>query len=640
MMGTVGADADKSRSRHTNLPVRVMQPGDAGTDAEGMAPTLASMRRALVAIALTASGLAAGVPGGSGAAASTYQPYGCAGPSSNSQGADAVMAGDIVVSGFGTVHIGTGAIDWSMNPYHSSSFRRTFFGLAWLQELLGPYQKYGPGAHPEYLARAKSIIDDFAAHNPPDGGVDPADSWSPMYAATREAQIACVGELEGSPLSSLQPTGTWLANSAHDPGDWNQGVVYNLGLLAAGCDTDNGTWVSHAVSRLSSLATSTIDSQGAMHEQAPGYGALLGHVFVQAQMHLNNCTGGDPTAISSRLPLLYQFLGWSTAPTGLLDQLGDTYALSPPAPPVYPEAAGTASEWAATKGASGAHPSPNYAVYSSGWGFGRSTWDPFASSSYYSLRWGAARAFHGHNDHDSLDFYAAGNPLLVDSGFDGYTSGTFRDYLRSPLAHNVLVVPGLAFNPDVGTSLAWQQQGTNWQSYRLVDKAYGGRTRTRVVMVQPSAPFAVVLDTASRGSTGPFQQLWHLPIGAKTATYSTSGIATTANGRESLHIVQLSVAGHSVPRSSVHVVKGATSPYQGWVSTASGKRVAAPVFELARSGTSAAIATVLVAAAPSVAVHVSSVRGSDGWYTISIAIGAAHYSVRMTTASGGQIVGA
>jgi hypothetical protein len=599
------------------------------------------LARGLAAAGVSAAmlgGLVAGLGAAQPASASTYRPYGCAGPSNSADQANRVMAGDIIVSGFGTVHIGTGAINWSQNPYHSTSFRRTFFGLAWLQELLGPYQNYS-STHPEWLARAKAIVDDFAAHNPAGGGVDPADSWSPMYAATRAAQIACVGELDGSVLASLRTTGTWLANSAHDPGDWNQGVVYNLGLLAAGCDTNNGTWVSHATSRLSSLASSTIDSQGAIHEQAPGYGALLGHVFVQAQTHLTNCTGSSPSAIMDRLPRLFTFLGWATGPDGTLDQLGDTYKLAPPASPVYPEAAGTASEWAATRGASGSHPGADYAVYSAGYAFGRSSWDPFGSSSYYTLRWGAARAFHGHNDHDSLNLDAAGTPLLVDSGFEGYTAGAYRDFLRSPQAHNVLVVPGLAFNPDVGTSLAWQKETADWQAYRLVDKAYGGRTRTRVALVAPAAAFAVVLDTASRGTTGPFQQLWHLPVGATTATYSTSAIATSANGRQRLHVVQLSLAGHTVPRGSVHVVKGATSPYQGWVSTASGRKVAAPVFQLTRSGTSAAIATVLVAAAPSTAVHVSSVRGSDGWYTISIAIGSSHYTVRMTTASGGEILG-
>jgi hypothetical protein len=535
------------------------------------------------------------------ALATTYGAFGCSSSTGSVTAAEQLMEGWVVERGYPKVYIGTGAINWSMDPFHTTAWRRPFLSLDWLFNLTNTYRRYP--THPEWLARARAIVDDFAAHHPVNGGPWAADVWNAMYTGIRAQQVACLQELSGRSVPSLVTYGRWLSDPSRDPGDNNQGLSYALGLLAAGCDSQNSTWVNAASNRLSQLVTTAVDGEGAVREQSPGYGVNDATLLVSTQGHLRSCVGAAPSAIDSRLANLLTFLAWSTGPRGLLTQLGDTTAAPPPVPPHFPFAAGTASEYAATRGAAGTAPDSTYAVYRGGYVFGRSTWDPFTAATYYSLRFGPARVDHGHNDHQQLTLTAFGHDLLVDSGFNGYSPADYREFLRGPTAHNVVTLPGVAFNPSAATTLTPGPAAATWQSWTVADTAYGGKTRARSVLVDTAHALAVVRDTASRATVGPITQLWHLPIGTHAvAGWNGNALATTADGRVSVHFIQLPFAGRAVPRDSASVVVGRTSPYQGWVSTGLGKKAKAPVVIMRRDVRTAHMLTVIVATPPDTTV--------------------------------------
>ncbi|MDQ1684920.1 MAG: hypothetical protein QOC82_1657 [Frankiaceae bacterium] len=593
----------------------------------------------VVAITTLGSVMQLGI-GATVAQASPLGPFSCMPPNGLSTGdetkADRLMAGYLTIPGFREVHIGTGPTwNWGANPFNNVAWQKYYTSLKWVELLTIWYQRH-PDRHPNYLVRAKQIAADFAAHNPPGGGPAGATAWTGMYAGQRATVYSCLHSIDSSygasPLTSM---GSWLANSTHDPGDWNQGVDFNIGLLAAGCVVGNSTWATHARDRLLSMANTTIDSQGAIGEQAPGYGPYLWARLGLAADKIGECLGGtNNSGIESQRAKLLDFLAWSTEPDGVISEIGDSFRQAPPSAPGSPDAAGSSSQWAATNGASGTHPSVLHALFSkAGYAFGRSSWSPFSNASYYSLRYGPGWAYHGHQDHQQLTMSAYGEEVIVDSGHYGYVSGSYRDYLVSPMGHSVLAMPGVAFNRYSPTTLAKSNVANDaWQYYEVSDTAYGGKSRTRDVLVSLDTPFAVVYDRATRATRGLIEELWHLPYGMKISRLTRSAaIGTTADGRVDLHVIQVALPGQVLPAGATAVVTGRTSPsYLGWVSHKDGQRLAAPVVTMGRSTTVAGIFSVLVPAPHGVPAGATVSRDSTGHTIVTITVGSVRHVVAMT----------
>jgi len=590
----------------------------------------------VVAVATLGSVVQLGV-GATVAEATPLGPFSCLPANGLSTGdetkADRLMAGYLTIPGFREVYIGTGpAWNWGLNPFSSQVWQKYYTSLKWVELLTMWYQRH-PSSHPTYLPRAKAIASDFAAHNPPGGGPAGALAWTGMYAGQRATVYSCINSIDSTyGVGPLTTMGAWLANSTHDPGDWNQGVDYNIGLLAAGCVVGNATWADHARDRLISMATTTIDSQGAVGEQAPGYGGYVWARFGIAADKIEECLGtSDTTVIQSQRAKLLNFLAWSTDPDGVVSEIGDTERAAPPS---LGDAVGSWSQWAATLGAAGTHPSALNALYGKGgWAFGRSSWDPFANASFYSLRFGPGRAFHGHNDHQQLTMSAYGEEVIVDSGHYGYTAGSYRDYLVSPMGHSVLAMPGVKFNAAAATKLSNSNVANSaWQYYQMTDTAYGGRTRTRNILVSLDTPFAVIYDRASRATRGVIQELWHLPYGMKIDRLTRSrAVTTTPDGKVDLYLIQVALPGQTLPAGATAVVKGRTSPsYLGWVSHKDGQRLAAPVVTMGRSTTVAGIFSVLVAAPHGVKAGATVTRDTTGHTIVTVIVGTKKHVVAMT----------
>jgi len=383
------------------------------------------------------------------------------------------------------------------------------------------------------------------------------------------------------------------------------------------------------------MATTTIDSEGAIGEQAPGYGPYLWARLGLAADKIGECLGSSNNAtIESQRAKLLNFLAWSSEPDGNISEIGDSFRQQPPSTPGSPEAAGTSSEWVASDGTSGTHPSVLKVLYGkAGYAFGRSSWDPFSVSSYYTLRFGPGWAFHGHQDHQQLTMSAYGEELIVDSGHYGYTAGAYRDYLVSPEAHSVLAMPGVSYNRYSATTLTKSNVAQDpWQYYETSDTAYGGKTRTRDVLVSLDTPFAVVYDRASRATRGLIEELWHLPAGMKIDRLTRSrAVATTADGKVDLYVIQVALPGQVLPAGATAVVTGRTSPsYLGWVSHTSGQRLAAPVVTMGRSTTVAGIFSVLVPAPHGVAAGATVTRDSSGHTIVTVTVGSVQHVVSMT----------
>lgn len=585
------------------------------------------------------------------AAASPLGAFSCMPPSGLAQdaspGSDSrarrLYDGYLTLPGYREVYIGKGAINWGMNPFNSDTWTKYFLSLKWLESFTKWYQRHPTNTeYQSWLTRARAIAVDFNSKNPPDGGPNPASAWSAMYVGQRATVYSCLYDLSSSAtkptMGSILSTryGPWLANSKHAPTGWNQGLDPAIGLLAAGCVTGNSSWADTASSRLGSLSTGTIDAQGAVNEQSNGYGNYLWQRFGDAQAKLQECGRPVPSTIASRRQLLSDFLAWSTSPTGKMIQIGDTY----PAAPLGDS--GSAADYAATQGASGTAPTSLVKNYSAGYVFGRSSWSNFSNSAFYSFRYGPGRQFHGHDDKGQITLSAYGDDVLTEGGHVGYAENAFRDWIRSPFAHNVMTAPGLAFDRYATDPITRQGAGSDWQWFETKDtgwysastRVHEPRTRGALLSMEASLPFAVVWDRMHRSSPGSLQQLWHLPIGTSVSVSGRSKAVGTLPSGTRVTLFQIPVDA-PLPAGALQVQSGATNPIQGWVATGDNKKYAAPTLVMSRATRSASVLTVVVPSPAGTTPTISATKGSDGAFTITISLNGVTRVVRAS--SGGSM---
>jgi len=540
-----------------------------------------------------------------------------------------IMAGRLTIAPFPAVTIDphrNGTVNWKMNPYHDPTWMLDFQWGEWIEALVEAYLAGGPNAN-AYRARAQALLTGWLKNVP-------VQDKNPLTA------ICSAQAFPGQAWIHDQIPVLLDYYASHWQGAYNHGLSQDLILLRAGCaypaSAWNGQppqWKNTARAQMTGSFEPNqygpaVDAQGAVNEQATGYANFTFGLWTEAEQELARCGDPMPGWIRSRIAKMPMFLALATQPDGKLVQIGDTYVISPR------DRAGTPLQFAATMGAAGTPPAERIGVYAAGYVLGRSGWGTrlsFGKQSFYSLRFGPGREIHGHDDHMGLTYYARGRNLIVDSGHDGYANNPYRQYLISPEAASVLVMPGERFSPAAPTSLIRQAADAAGQFFELSDTAFGGHPRYRSVYVSQRPDFVLVYDRASGARS--YQQLWHLDPGLTVTRVATSYAIATAPGTQ-LEIRQIPLPGQVLPAGSTRVVRGQTKPYQGWVSRADLQRLPAPVVTMTRAGPSAAMLTLIAPSSPGAVITASITRGTGGVYRLSLRIGRSHLSY-LVSATGG-----
>jgi hypothetical protein len=574
---------------------------------------------ASAASAGAASARAVSAGAGSRSAAASGDAKACGPlPSFPAGTANQIMAGRLAIAPFPAVTFDPnrdGNIDWAQDPFGDPTWVVDFQDGQWIEALVEAYLAGGPNAA-AYQDRAKALLLGWLSQVPP--------------VNQQPDTLICSAEaFPGQAWIQDQIPTVLNYQAAHWEGAYNHGLKQDLQLLTAGCAypaQDFGgqaeTWRQIARQQMidsfePNQYGPVLDAQGVTNEQSTGYDNFNMGLWDTAEADLSACGLSLPGWISARIAQMPDFLAMATQPNGNLVQIGDTYVISPRDRP------GTPLEYAATKGQAGRPPAQRIAVYQAGYVFGRSGWSPFADQSFYSLRFGPGTQIHGHADHMGLTYYARGRNLIVDAGHYGYAQTSYREYLLSPEAASDLVMPGVPFNSSASTQLIHQAIGADGQFFEFGDTAFGGNPRYRSVYVDQDPDLVLVFDRASGGGT--YQQLWHLDPGLTVTTVTRSYAVATAPGTE-LKIQQIPLPGQQIPAGSTQVVRGQVNPYQGWVSHAQLQRIPAPVVTMTRSGSSAAILTLIAPAAPGTAISASTGQGPHGWYQVRVQIGSSQLS--------------
>ncbi len=542
----------------------------------------------------------------------------------NLNDADDLLAGKVRVSSSVTVQIGSGNVDWTRTSLSDQS-ARSLYSLKWVEELVREHRRTGQR---KYLDRAVAITTDFVADNPPNGGPDPTDAWYPMFAGQRATTIACVAAVSNNAAlhQALRSHASWLSGQADGLAAWNQAIDPYLGLLRGGCDLNVPAWRNQALSGFERIIKGMIDKQGALMEQAPGYGRFVWERWGTVVGELEACGLNPPAEIARRRDALLTWLGWMSRPDGTLAHIGDSkYGTEPPTEP------GSLTEYTMSNGSAGTAPNSMVRVFDNGYVVGRSSWSNFEDSTYWTLRFGPGRIHHGHEDHTSVTFWVDGREVLIDSGHVGYTDRTYQTAMQSQESHNVLTLPNVEYRIRRDTELTRSSDGDGWRFDEVSDDVYARQNRqvidaprVRGVLMLPDDGVMVVRDRASQLESGPFDQLWHLVPGANVHTTMRNGVvARHPSGQVDIHVLQVPLPNQDVPRSSTQVIEGSTDPVLGWASGANG-RTSAPVVRMRRTGTTADMVTVITTTPVGGSVTAST-RFVDGGAVVALNVdGEAH----------------
>ncbi|GLW06119.1 hypothetical protein Misp01_12490 [Microtetraspora sp. NBRC 13810] len=462
-----------------------------------------------------------------------------------------IMSGQLSFLGLPAVKVPKN-VNWRWSPYKNRSWDMVFHSLRWMGRLVADYEVNGDAA---YLARATEIAKDWVQDNPRGGRNTAPDAWAEHPIALRAPALVCLSKHVSADW--LTRTMSEHARMLSDPKLYekghNHGIDQDIALLGIGCRYNRDEWSDLAVRRLTETVRLDVDSQGALREQAPRYALYVHERLAVAIANLKSCDRKVPAEISRRWKSLEGFISHSTQPNGQMVPIGDGGADVKP-------------------GGHFEQPKQTVKVFGgAGYVYGRTAWDD-PKSAYYSIRFGPALKFHGHEDHLGVTYYAQGRDVLVDVGFDSYEDTAYRHWTMTPQAHNVPVVAGAAFRGGTVSPLVKSTIGRDEQSYRLTDKAYGV-SRNRSVLVHHGEDLMAVLDSTVKGSK--ISNIWHFAADLSTVSTKAGRVVVRDKNGWKATLVQLKVPS-CAPVSGLKVVKGAKGPFQGWVSPAYLQKRSAP----------------------------------------------------------------
>jgi len=492
-----------------------------------------------------------------------------------------LMAGRADLDEYGYFHL---AADPSWRPVSTldSSGNGHMHSLHYLLPLL----RYGVRSGDQAMVdRFYFLIKDWLQDNPPSASTARYAWGPPIYEGFRSQVLVCAAAgpkgRQQWLLRGLVKHGQMLSEPSRYEGVNNASLHQSMGLYALGEAMMRPKWRATAISREASLAVKLIQPDGSDEEGALEYAVNDYRWFGQAAERLRR--GGDAVpAELDRYSAMPAFIAQATRPDGRIEALGDTT----PAALVPSRWTGTAAEFAASGGASGAAPTSVFSAFAGGYVFGRSGWGtsrPLADETFFSVRGGRATP-HAHDDSGAVTLYSHGSPLLVDTGKWRYSYGTTRSFVVSRAAHNSVLVNGVSrtrLRPELTATTANGLDITT-----VVDRGYAGVTLTRTVAYDRADDVLVVWDRLSSPTKAvTASQQWGL--GRDRQVSVTGDVAHTSG--PGANVSMLFTSGGA----PLDVAKGQKDPMRGWNSQAYGELSPSPSLRATQQGTELSWLTVI-----------------------------------------------
>jgi hypothetical protein len=182
---------------------------------------------------------------------------------------------------------------------------------------------------------------------------------------------------------------------------------------------------------------------------------------------------------------------------------------------------------------------------------------------------------HYHRDALAIDLYGLGRDWLVDSGMLSMEEDDpLRMHLRSAMAHNTIVVPGV--EPDLGRVSPGRWFRGNDEDVVSSTHEWGAMRHTRTVRFRPHHSIVVVDQLESRDETARVcHQLFHLAPDLRCESIHDNRVVIRSPDGSRLTM-------HQTPGVAVRWLDGGKSDGsepQGWYSSRFGEAIPGPVIQ-------------------------------------------------------------
>lgn len=448
-------------------------------------------------------------------------------------------------------------LSWDEDPLQDSNWRFQLHAMRWLRPLIGATAETGD---PRFLDHAYAMARDWVRSNPFDA---PAGdfAWNDHSTAWRAQVFGCL-EMQGPPPPWLTRSLAEHRDRLADPDFYvhhgNHALNQDSGMLAAACLTHAWDVRDLAMERIGALVHASVDREGVSNEQSVEYQDYNYGRYVDA-LTLGEACGVPKQAWAERIELMPLVLTHMTQPDDTYTTLGDTDRRDAKYRFDHPNL-----RWMSTSGQSGVPPDETFVTYDAGFTFARSGWGTERDrldENFLSVRHGEPRQFHGHVDHGSITLFADGQLLIADPGKFRYSTEPQRQHIISAEAHNLVTIgsncPASADRRSEVTRVARNSYLDRF-SVRVATCPGTGWTRTLAFLRATGEVIVVdeIRDNAQRNVV----QRWQLEVGADVEIANKDRAHARWPSGATLLVEQL------VPVASTTSVRGATSPWRGWVS--------------------------------------------------------------------------
>lgn len=490
-------------------------------------------------------------------------------------------------------------LTWTENPFGDASWRAQFYGFRPLRHLLAAYRSTGNDA---YRTKLLSVVADFAA-----SGQTSAFSRDRYATATRGLVLVDVfwklraanalSDAEADTLVGLlSTTAQFLADAGNYDANDSRALTEATALLAIaknfpGLDGAT-TWESTATSRLQAYVDGEIDAGGISQSRSVNTELqLLGMISDIAKWARTYApaTGAmlDAKIDAMALPAahLLQPDGWipmvGASPAWNVRASASTFADVSQSHPLF--------AYALSGGTTGTPPDRVLDLGTSGWTVMRSGWasgPQFSDETQVFFDWRTAASSKADRDLLNVLVYAAGRPLLVDSGMYSSTTGTAVDaYFKSTAGHNTVVVDGqtqalgAAYAGPVASLVNIHLGDTSPYARTAGHSVYPGVVHSRSAALL-GKNIVMVVDRLQSTTSHTYEQVWHLtPAATQLASSTGTETGPVVRGLDTGGTPLVRIAtryaladGGSAHEPDVTTVRGSDAPVDGWVSSAAGAR--------------------------------------------------------------------
>ncbi len=490
-------------------------------------------------------------------------------------------------------------LTWTEDPYDDPSFRFMFYSLGYTRHLLWAYRTT---RQPRYLNKLLAIVRSHVAYdaNHPHDARKFDDEHATAYRAMVLTNIHVKLRREGvlppdvavGIRGSLERSAKFLMDPRHFEYRATSGFTEAAALLLLAHnfpDLESARGLRETgIARLEKMRTTRVDGDGVSVENSPYHHMLvLGKVSEigewAARYEPSMAKAWDATRRA-----MMRYLAYVTQPDGRLPMLGATGTTLVPNqdPRIYgwltaldPEYA-----WVWSSGLGGTPPARRAELFNDAGLFVLRAPDASREQTFVTFDSGAYRTDNSQLDGLSVSLYSDSVSLFPDGGLYTYERGSDFDYFHGTRSHNTVTVDGKDQEPGPASPGAYGVIGSAaWATGQ--SRLYAGVTHRRTVLVLDQG-LVLVTDDLESDAPHDYSQNWHIFPGANLTMAGLDANVANIKGAPIVLVRQADPGGLTV----VHT-RGGTSPMQGWISPALGKKEPVHALEYHRRAASTSFAT-------------------------------------------------